>query len=165
MISFYGFYTTWSFFLIIMSSVILGFISEKYHIHSEQDCKVNEYKLTFDLYGLDVFLLATTIFTSLIQITCYFCTRYMDSSILRKVINIISSIIFIAQVCGACSMLYKFDKNYNCFSFYEGTLNGSVMLWSFIGLCVCFILQVIFVIVGLVSMCCCEEHDNYNILN
>lgn len=161
MISFYSFYTTWAFLLLIGSIVALGFIVDKYHTTGSEECDVIEYKLKYDLYGLIVFLLSSTIFTSLIQIIGYFGTRYQYSSTRRKLINVLSGFIFIVQILGICAMLYKFDRNHDCFNFYKDDLDGKVMLISFIGLSIAYVLQMIFLLIGFISLCCCES-DNYN---
>lgn len=159
MISFYSFYTTWAFLIGIASIVFLGFIVDKYHISGTEECDINEYKLKYDFYGLIVFLLGSTIFTSFIQIIGYFSTRYKYSSTRRKIINFLNGFIFIIQILGVCGMLYKFNKNHDCFNFYKNNTNGEVMLISFISLSVSYILQILFVIIGIISMCCCEKYS------
>jgi len=158
MISFYSFYTTWAFLLFIASITALSFIVDKYHISGNDECNVNENKLEFDLYSLMIFLLSSTIFTSIIQINGYYSTRYQDSSCKRKFINILCCIIFVVQILGVIMMVHKFDENRDCFDFYKDTINGKVMLISFVGLSIAYILQIIFITIGVISMCCCEKN-------
>jgi hypothetical protein len=157
MVSFYSFYTTWAFLIGLGSAICLGFVVDKYHISGNDECDVTEYKLKYDLYSLIVFLLSSTIFTSFIQIMGYFGTRYEYNSTRRKIINVLIGLIFIVQILGICSMLYKFDKNHDCFDFYKDETNGKVMLFGFIGLSISYVLQMIFIIIGFISMCCCEK--------
>ena len=164
MVSFYSFYTTWISLLLILSGIALGFIVDKYTTKIDE-CDVNEYKLKYNLYGLTVFLLSSTIFTSLIQICGYFGTRNENSSTRRKLINCLSGFIFIVQILGICAMLYKFDKNHDCFNLYKDNKDGKVILISFIGLSIAYVLQMIFIIIGLISMCCCENNNHYNSYN
>ena len=164
MVSFYSFYTTWASMLLISSVVALGFIIDKYHTFGNDDCDVAQYKLKYNLYGLIVFLLASTIFTSLIQICGYFGTRNEYSST-RKLINVLIGFIFIVQILGICAMLYKFNKNHDCFNFYKDTTDGKVMLISFISLSIAYVLQIVFLLIGLISMCCCENNNNYSSYN
>ena len=165
MVSFYSFYTTWASMLFISSVVALGFIVDKYHIAGNDYCDVTQYKLKYDLYGLTVFLLSSTIFTSFIQIIGYFGTRNENSSTRRKLINILSAFIFIVQILGICAMIYKFDKNHDCFNFYKDTTDGKVMLISFISLSIAYVLQIVFLVIGFISMCCCENNNHYNSYN
>jgi hypothetical protein len=162
MVSFYGFYTTWTFLVGIASIVSLGFITNKYHIHANKECYVDVYKVNYDLYDLVVFLLASTIFTSFIQTLGYCGTYNSEKSCQRNIINILIGFIFIVQILSCCSMVYKFDKNNDCYNFYKDEVYGKPMLITFIGLCISYILQILFLLISLISMCFCERKKRYN---
>ena len=71
MLSFYNFYTTFTFLIGIGSSIALGFIIKDYHQVASDSCDVSEYKITYNMYQMILFLLISTIFTSIIQLIGY----------------------------------------------------------------------------------------------
>jgi hypothetical protein len=157
MITFYKFYTIWSIIIGIGCIISLGFILAKYHIYINNECKVNAYTITYDLYDLIIFLLISTIFTNFIQTIGYFNTRNDEYSTPRKFINFINTAIFIVQILGICAMIYKFNNNHHCFKLYNDELNGKVMIISFIALSISYMIQIIFIICAFISIYCCNK--------
>lgn len=162
MVSFYGFFTTFTFLIGISSIISFGFILNKYHLHSDTECYVDLYNINYDLYDLVIFLLSLTIFTSFAQIVGYCGTHNLETSWRRNFINILFGFIFIVQVISCCSMIYKFDKNHDCLNFYKDSNLGKPMLITFIGLCVTYVIELFIILISIISMCFCENDTRYN---
>ena len=175
MISFYGFYTTWTTLLTILSGVALGFII-KYNNQTSQtsqiSCDVTEYKQTYNLYNLDIFLLGVTIFTGVLNFIGYSCTHKLESSPARKFIMFLIFIGFVIKSMGIIPMLIKFDKDHQCFTSYEHS-DGKCMLITFISMSIAQVIEILMILLGLVAMIFCSEnvsftnskYNDYSIIN
>jgi hypothetical protein len=170
MISFYGFYTTWTTLLTILSGVALGFIikdnnqsdnnqSDNNQINDDT-CNVTEYKQTYNLYNLNVFILAITIFTGILNFIGYSYTHKLESSFYRKFIMLIMFIGFIIKCMGIIPMLIKFDKNHKCFTFYEHT-DSKCMLITFLSMSIAQIIEILMVLLGFIAMIFFSENVSF----
>jgi len=166
MISFYGFFTTYYAIMCIMSCISIGFISQISNSKSSADktqCNVNFHSVTYNLYYIVLILLIGKILQSILQVVGYVCTKKYDSSIARKFIILIISLIYVFIVVCAVMMVIKFHDNNSCFNFYNHSDNGkNILLGTFIGLCITFILEFLFAIIGLITMCLCSENTYDN---
>ena len=162
MISFYGFYTSWSIILAIVTSIALGYIiynNEKNNTTiSPTFCSVDLYKLNYNLYDLMVLILTLTIFTSLINTITYFCTRNEDSSPARKFTIFILFVFYVLKFLGLIPMLIQFNNHHECFTFYQNSTNNQIgVLGSFIGIVLAYSIELLFVFLGFITMLCCFE--------
>ena len=160
MISFYGFYTTWTTLLGILSGVALGFILKGYNTTADDTCDVTLYSHSYNLYGLNILILVTTLFTSVLNFIGYSCTYKAESSTARKFIIFLMFIGFIIKCMGIVPMLIKFDKNHECFTFYEHTSN-KCMLITFVSMCISQIIEIIMVLLGFIALICCSENVSF----
>ncbi len=160
MISFYGFYTTWTTLLGILSGVALGFILKGYNTTADDTCDVTLYSHSYNLYGLNILLLVTTLFTSVLNFIGYSCTHKIESSTARKIIMFLLFIGCVIKCMGIIPMLIKFDKNHECFTFYEDT-SSKCMLITFISTSISQALEVIMVLLGFISMIFCSESVSF----
>lgn len=160
MISFYGFYTTWTTLLGILSGVALGFILRGYNTTAEQTCDVSQYNQTYNLYNLNIFLLVTSIFMAFLNFIGYSCTYKLESSSSRKFIMFIIFIGFVIKCMGIVPMLIKFDKNHDCFTFYENT-GSKCMLITFVSMSIAQVIEVLMVLLGLTAMIFCSENVSF----
>jgi hypothetical protein len=159
MISFYGFYTTWTTLLGILSGVSLGFILNGYNTTAEDTCNVIQYKHEYNLYDLNILLLAITIFISILNFIGYSCTHKLESSNARKFIMFIMFIGFIIKYMGIVPMLIKFDVDRDCFTFYEHS--NKCMLITFVSISIVQIIEILMIILGFISMICCSEKVSF----
>ena len=160
MISFYGFYTTWTTLLGILSGVALGFILKGYNQTADNTCDVTVYTHPYNLYGLNILILVTTIFTGILNFIGYSCTHKIESSMVRKFIMLLMLIGFKIKCVGIIPMLIKFDKNHECFTFYEDTIS-KCMLITFISMSIVQVLEVIMVLLGFIAFVCCSESVSF----
>jgi hypothetical protein len=159
MVSFYGFYTTFTIIVSIASIVSLGFLINKYKTTADDSCNVDQYKLNYNLYKLTLFLLIGVIFKGILNTLGYCCTRYNENTPGRAFIIFLMVVIFIVQCLGSLLMLHVFSTNHQCFSFYEN--NNLCLLISYISVNVIFILEAFFVIIAVITKLFCTE-TKYN---
>ena len=163
MVSFYGFYTTFTIIVSIASSISLGFLIKKYTTIADETCDVNQNKLNnnihYNLHNLTIFLLITTIASSIFQTLGYYCTRNNKKMCARNFIMFIMVIIYIIQCLGSLIMAHIFSNNHECFSFYVS--NNICLLISYISINIVFILQAFFVLIALITKLLCNE-KKYN---
>jgi cytochrome bd-type quinol oxidase subunit 2 len=172
MISFYGFYTTWTTLLGILSGVALGFILKGYNTTADDTCDVTQYSHSYNLYQLNLLLLITTLFTAILNFIGYSCTHKTESSSARKFIMFLMFLGFVIKCVGIIPMLIKFDKDHECFTFYENT-DKKCMLITFISMSIAQAIEIIMVLLGLISMIFCSEsvsfvnskHNGYSSIN
>jgi hypothetical protein len=160
MISFYGFYTTWTTLLGILSGVALGFILKGYNQTADDTCNVSKYSQSYNLYGLNILILVVTLFTSTINFIGYSCTHKLESSTSRKIIMFLMFIGFIVKSMAIVPMLIKFDKNHECFTFYENT-SSKCMLITFVSMSISQIIEILMVILGFIALICCSENVSF----
>lgn len=160
MISFYGFYTTWTTLLGLLSGISLGFILKGYNTTAEDTCDVTQYKQTYNLYNLNIFLLAVTIFTAFLNFIGYSCTYKSETSSARKFIMVIIFIGFVIKCMSIVPMLIKFDKNHECFTFYENT-SSKCMLITFVSMSIAQVIEILMVLLGFVAMIFCHENVSF----
>ena len=160
MISFYGFYTTWTTLLTILSGVALGFILKGYNQTADNTCDVTQYSHSYNLYGLNILLLVTTLFTSVLNFLGYSCTHKIESSTARKFIMLLMFIGFIVKCVGIVPMLIKFDKNHECFTFYENT-SSKCMLITFVSMSIAQIIEILMILLGFIALICCSENVSF----
>jgi hypothetical protein len=160
MISFYGFYTTWTTLLAILSGVALGFILKGYNETADDTCDVTLYSQSYNLYGLNILILVTTLFTGILNFIGYSCTHKIESSTARKFIMFLMFLGFIIKCMGIIPMLIKFDKNHECFTFYENT-DKKCMLITFISMSIAQAIEIIMVLLGIISMIFCSENVSF----
>jgi hypothetical protein len=67
---------------------------------------------------------------------------------------------FVIKCMGIVPMLIKFDKNHECFTFYEHTSN-KCMLITFISMSIAQALEVIMVLLGFIAFACCSENVSF----
>ena len=152
MISFYGFYTSWSIILALLSISALAYIvynNEKNNTtQSPTVCDVDLYKLNYNLYELMVLVLSLTIFTSLINTITYFCTRNEDSSPARKFTIFIIFVLYVLKFLGLIPMLIQFNDHRECFTFYQNSTNNQIgVLGTFIGIVLAYSIELLFVMI------------------
>ena len=172
MISFYGFYTTWTSLLGILSGVALGFILKGYNQTAQDTCDVTQYKQTYNLYNLNIFLLVVTIITATFNFIGYSCTHKLESSSARKFIMFLMFLGFVIKSIGIVPMLIKFDKNHDCFTFYENS-GSKCMLITFVSMSISQVIEVLMVLLGFIALICCSEnvsfvnskHNGYSSIN
>ncbi len=160
MISFYGFYTTWTTLLGILSGIALGFILKGYNTTADNTCDVTKYNYSYNLYQLNLLLLITTLFTSILNVVGYSCTHKTESSSARKFIMFLMFLGFVIKCIGSVPMLIKFDKDHECFTFYENT-DKKCMLITFISMSIAQAIEIIMVLLGLISMIFCSESVSF----
>ena len=90
----------------------------------------------------------------------YFGTRYVETSLLRKLIIVILFLLFAGQCIGAIPMIILFDKNSSCFDFYKHT-DKTVMLLTFCCLCMTYLLEAVFITIVLCTYLFCSERQPY----
>lgn len=172
MISFYGFYTSWTTLLTILSGVALGFIIKGNNQTADNTCDITQYKQTYNLYNLNILILGITIFTGILNFIGYSCTHKLESSSCRKFIMFIIFLGFVIKCIGIIPMLIKFDKDHECFTFYEHTGSKS-MLITFISMSIAQIIEILMVLLGLIAMIFFSEnvsfidskYNDYSIIN
>ena len=161
MVSFYGFYTSWSIILALLSISALAYIvytENKTNSTSPTICDVDLYKLNYNLYELMVLVLSLTIFTSLINTITYFCTRNEDSSPARKFTIFILFVFYVLKFLGLIPMLIQFNDHRECFTFYKDISNNQIgELGSFVGIVLAYSIELLFVMIGFITMLCCSE--------
>ncbi len=160
MISFYGFYTTWTTLLGILSGVALGFILKGFNETADETCDVTKYSHPYNLYDLNILLLVTTLITSILNFVGYSCTHKIESSTLRKFIIFIMFIGFIVKCVGVIPMVIKFDKNHDCFTFYENT-SSKCMLITFVSMSIAQIIEILMILIGGIALICCSENVSF----
>ncbi len=160
MISFYGFYTTWTTILGILSGVGLGFILKGYNQTADDTCNVIQYSQSYNLYDLNILVLVVTLFTSVLNFVGYSCTYKLQSSAVRKFIMFLMFIGFIVKCMGIIPMLIKFDKDHECFTFYENT-DKKCMLITFISMSISQAVEIIMVLLGFIAMIFCSENVSF----
>jgi hypothetical protein len=160
MISFYGFYTTWTTLLGLLSSVALGFILKGYNQTAQDTCDVNQYNKTYNLYNLNIFLLVVTMVTATFNFVGYSCTHKLESSPARKFIMFLMFVGFIVKCMGIVPILIKFDKDHECFTFYENS-SSKCMLITFISMSISQIIEVLMVLLGFIALLCCSENVSF----
>jgi hypothetical protein len=112
MVSFYGFYTTFTIIVSLASIVSLGFLINKYNNTAGNECDVNKYKIEYNLYKLTLFLLIGVIFRSMLQTLGYCCTKNTENTTGRGFIIFLMILVFITQCLGSILILDVFSKNH-----------------------------------------------------
>jgi hypothetical protein len=172
MLSFYNFYTTFTFLIGIGSSIALGFIIKDYHQVASDSCDVSEYKITYNMYQMILFLLISTIFTSIIQLIGYCCFGNNDeiydnenkNSVCKKIITIVQILLFLIKCMFVIPMLIKFNNHKECVNFYKD--NNMCILATFFGLIVSYILEIFMVFILIITYCVCnKKHSSYEPIN
>ena len=156
MISFYGFYTTFTIIITLASIISLGFIIQKYNTKADSTCNVNQDNLNYNLYDLTIASFVGVFISTGLHILGYCCTKQEDkNSCIRIFVIILMVIIFIIQSIGSVLMIKLFDENHECFKFYEN--NNLCLLISYVSLNVVYILQALFVIIAIITKLLCSE--------
>ncbi len=168
MVSFLGFYTTWSTLIGIGSLVALGFnLKNEYNGPDKTVCNVNIQTLSYNLYQLMILVLGLQIVKTIIQVINYNVTKDNETSFKRKVFIFVISIVFSIQIFSLVCMIIKFDKENSCFKFFQDKDNNEFpLLVSFVAMCTSLLLEIVIVIIGFITMCCCNDsHYGYYKVN
>jgi hypothetical protein len=173
MVNFYNFYTTWTFFIGAASVVALSFIVKEYHQTASEICNADIYKLNYNMYEMILFLLITTITTSILQLLGYCCCKNNNNiydndndklSNFKIFIIIIQVLLFISKCLIAIPMIIKFNENHDCINFYKD--NNMYMLATFLGLFVSYTLEAIIVFLFIITYLTCNSYrSGYKTIN
>ncbi len=159
MVSFLGFYTTWSILIGIGSLVALGFDLKNDYIGPDKNtCNVNISQLSYNLYQLMIFVLSLQIAKTIFQVINYNITKDDETSCKRKVLISVIAFIFGLQILGLVCMIIKFNKENSCFKFFQDHDNNQVpLIGSFVAMCTSLMMEIIIIVIGFITMCCCSD--------
>ncbi len=155
MVSFYGFYTTFTIIITAASIVSLGFIIQKYNTKADSTCNVNQDNLNYNLYDLTIFSLIGIFISTALHTLGYCCTKEEEVSQARKFLIFLMVGVFVIQCIGSLLMIKLFGEKHECFTFYEN--NNLCLLISYVSLNVVYILQTLFVIIAVITKLFCTE--------
>jgi hypothetical protein len=162
MVSFLGFYTTWSILIGIGSLVALSFdLKNDYISPTQNNCNVNISQLSYNLYQLMIFVLSLQIVKTIFQVINYNVTKDNETSCKGKILIFIISFLLAFQIFGLICMIIKFNNENSCFKFFQDKNNNQIpLISSFVAMCVLLIIELIIIIIEFILMCCCS-HGSY----
>jgi hypothetical protein len=67
---------------------------------------------------------------------------------------------FIVKSMAIVPMLIKFDKNHECFTFYENT-SSKCMLITFVSMSIAQIIEILMILLGFIALICCSENVSF----
>jgi hypothetical protein len=159
MVSFLGFYTTWSILIGIGSLVALGFdIKDEYNGPTQNNCNVNISQLSYNLYQLMIIVLSLQIVKTIFQVINYNATKDNEISCKRKVFIFVIGFLLAVQIFGLICMIIKFKNENSCFKYFQDNDNNQIpLIGSFVTMSVTLTMELIIIIIGFVTMCCCSD--------
>jgi hypothetical protein len=156
-------YTGWNILFGMLSIVSLGFVIKNHDSQPDNsmDCKVNLVNIHYTLCQLILASLIARIFFALIHM-CVFVNTYKSYvSYGRKIFYTFLSLVYGLCIFFSVIMIIKFKNNTDCYKYYKD--NNKYFYNSFSILCGVFIIDFIWFLAGIISMCCCSNNDEYSI--
>ncbi len=152
-------YTGWNILFGILSIVSLGYVIKNHDSQPDDsmNCKVKLVDISYTLCQLLLASLITRIFFAFIHIIVYVNTYNKDISSGRKIFYTFLSIVYGLCIFFSVIMIMKFKNNTDCYKYYKD--NNKYFYNSFAILCAVFILDFIWFLAGILSMCCCSTKN------
>ncbi len=160
-------YTGWNIVFGLLSIVALGFIIKHHDVQpdSSLDCSIQIIHIDYSLCQLLLSVLIARITFTIIHIIVFVNTNITYNSVCRKIFYSILSIVYGICIFFSIIMIIKFKNNTDCYNFYKD--NNEYFYKSFVILCGVFVIDIVWFIIGIFSMCCCssKRNNDYSVNN